>query len=158
MKEEMLKETEIDKKLKDYFKNMINVFGEEYAFATLSGKGSIKDKLQYFSSCFDDYSDVDILCALIKSSIISNEIKKSNLIVKRFISEGCLSELIYCADTNISLRRALIKTFMRQCYSTNKETYEKKKIEGNSLGDLLSLFYFEDGLKKNGVKKIAKQM
>ncbi len=156
MKKEILSDSEVDKKLKKYFQNMIKFAGEDYALISLSSEESVKDSIATFTSKFDDVSDVEILCSLIKGAILSSERLKSNLVVRKFITAGNLEDLVILADENLGFRRALTKTFMKQCYNSNEETFNKKKKEGNALGNLITMEYFEEELKRNKVKRLIK--
>lgn len=156
MKKEILSDSELDVRLKKYFQYMIKVVGEDYALISLSSEESIKDSIASFTSSFDDVSDVEILCSLIRGAILSSERLKSNLVVRKYITDGNIEDLIILADQNLGFRRALTKTFMKQCYESNEKTFSKKKKEGNALGNLITIKYYEEDLKRNKVKRLLK--
>jgi hypothetical protein len=145
IKYEVLREELLDKKLKYYFRKIISIVGEEYAIVTLSTEETVKESITSFSRDFDDENDVDIKIALIKASLISNNYDSfSNSLVRKFVQENNINDLLEYIDTNYNLRRCLTKNYIEQCYETNLQTYEKRTGENTAISDLLILNQFYD--------------
>ena len=66
-----LDENEVETKLKNYFRKLTTLVGEEYTYLTLTTDYSIKDSISRFSYDFESYSDIDITLALLKGAILS---------------------------------------------------------------------------------------
>ena len=145
IKYELLKEEQLDKKLKYYFRKLISVVGEEYAIVTLSTEDTVKESITSFSKDFDDEYDIDIKLALIKAALISNNYNSySNNIVRQLVQEDKIDDLLEYIDIDYNLRRCLTKNFIDQCYDTNLQTYEKRTGENTTIGDLLKLSNYID--------------
>lgn len=139
-KYEVLKETEMDKKLKNFFKKMINITGEGYASITLSTEESIKDSLTRFSEDFDDVDEDEIIFALIKAALISNDYDSDSIdLAKQIVKEKKIDDLIFLIDYNFYFRKEITKNYMSQCLETNLQTYKKSYEENSTINNLLIL-------------------
>ena len=151
----LLKERKIEKDLKDYFKYLDSVYGEDYATQVLSLCPSLKKSIQYRTDKFNYTSDEDIILSLLKSSVLSRDTNSYiNLLVKSYIAEGELEELFDLVIENYSVRKMLTRNFIRDSYGNNWDLYHKKNDNDNTLGNLLTLRYYNDSLNYNrGYKK-----
>lgn len=153
IKNAVLKESETDNKLKNYFKKMINLVGEEYTLVSLSQYEGLKDSVSRFSFDFEDTSDDDLAFSLLKGAILSNGENNCINLVREFIKNGELEDLLFISKTNLGFRRELTRAFMQTCYESFQEAYSKRDSEKNQIGDLLSLKYFEESLNKKKEQK-----
>ena len=149
IKNKALEEREIDIKLKNYFNKMKNLVGDEYTYLTLSTKESIKDSIESFTKDFDNVDENEIVLSLLRSSVISNEDNEINRIVKKFIDKGAFEDLVTLVNCNLAFRKGLTKVFMNHAHESNLITYSKRTNENNTIGDLLSLIYFENSLSRS---------
>ncbi len=154
IKYEVLKEEQLDKKLKYYFRKLLSVVGEEYAIVTLSTEETVKDSITSFSKDFDDEYDIDIKLALIKASLISNNYNSyGNDLVRKLVQDNKIDDLLEYIDINYNLRRSLTKNFIDQCYDTNLQTYEKRTGENSTISDLLLLSKYVDDKDEKKLQK-----
>lgn len=153
IKKEALKERLIDIRLKEYFNKMKTVVGYEYTYLTLSTDESIKKSLMTFSKHFDKFDENTIALALLRSSVLSNEKNPTNDIVREYIAEDRLEDLVTAVHCNFAFRKSLTKIYMNHSKETNEETYSKGNDNNNKIGDLLSLIYFEQYLKREKANK-----
>lgn len=149
---QILTDSDVEKRLKDYFNLMINAVGEDYTSYILSNSSRIKDSLSSFTARFDDVSSLDVMFVLLRAAILSTENKRSNQVVKRLIENGKTNELLHMINSNLSFRRALTKTFMGQCTKTDEQLYGRIRVDNNVIGNLITLKYSEDYLNKHGKK------
>lgn len=146
----IVNEREIEIRLKKYFKYLDNLVGEDYASLVFASNISLTESLKMFTSKFDDISDNDIIFALLRSSVISKDVNSNiNLIVKSYIDNGDFEELFDLIRDNYSIRKQLTRNFIRDSYSSNYQIYNKKEDNDNTLGNVLSLKYYQMSLDYN---------
>lgn len=146
----IVNEREIEIRLKKYFKYLDNVVGEDYASLVLASNSSLTESLKMFTKKFDDISDNDIIFALLRSSVISKDVNSNiNLIVKSYLENGDFEELFDLIRDNYSIRKQLTRNFIRDSYSSNYQIYNKKEDNDNTLGNVLSLKYYQMSLDYN---------
>lgn len=122
-KDEIIRDTPLEIKLKEYVKRMNNIGGKEYTKDTFLSKDTIKSSLMTFSSIFGDDDKLDIDLAIIKASIIS-------------------------IDYNL-LENILVKNFMSQAYATNLQTFESMSNKLKCISDLNILKAYNQDKEKN---------
>lgn len=122
-KDEIIRDTPLEIKLKEYVKRMNNIGGKEYTKDTFLSRDTIKSSLMTFSSIFGDDDKLDIDLAIIKASIIS-------------------------IDYNL-LENILVKNFMSQAYATNLQTFESMSNKLKCISDLSILKAYNQDKEKN---------
>ena len=122
-KDEIIRDTPLEIKLKEYVKRMNNIGGKEYTKDTFLSKDTIKSSLMTFSSIFGDDDKLDIDLAIIKASIIS-------------------------IDYNL-LENILVKNFMSQAYAINLQTFESMSNKLKCISDLNILKAYNQDKEKN---------
>lgn len=153
-----LKEFKIERDLKQYFKYVDSVFGEDYASQLLSLNSSLKESLKIFTDKFEYTNDEDIIISLLKASILSKDKNKYiNLLVKDYIENGDLEEIVELVKTNYSIRKMLTRIFTMESYGSNWELYSKLNDNDNTLGNILTLNYFHDSIHNNNYLKVYKK-
>ena len=91
IKEELLNDSNLDIKLKEYVKRMNTIGTREYTKDTFLTKDTIKNSLMSFSNIFDDDDKLDIDLAIIKAAIISNDYNSlENILVKKLVHANLL--------------------------------------------------------------------
>ena len=148
-----LKELKIERELKQYFKYIDSVFGDDYASLLLSLDPSLKNSLQIRTDKFGYTNDEDIIISLLKSSILSKD-KNSyiNILVKNYIENGDLEDIMELVKSNYSIRKMLTRNFVTESYGSNWEHYSKIDDDDNTLGNLLTLNYFHSSIHSNNNK------
>lgn len=154
-KSEILRENEVDIKLKDYFKKLIDMVGYDYALVSLSTEDDIKDSISSFSSQFDEVTNMELTISLLRSNIISGD--SNNEFVKRLLASQNFEDLIFLVNHNFGIRRAMTREFMNHCYESNESTYEKRNNKKNALRQLENLKLFEQKINKENQVALAKR-
>ncbi len=148
----ILKERKIEKQLKNYFKLMDISYGEDFASQILSSSKSPRESLQMFTSKFPEISDTDIILALIKASVITRDDNYAILFIRDMIQEGNMEDVMNIVYSNLRLRKMLTRTFIHDCYADNYQSYGKSS-DDNCLGDLITIYYFQNSINLKKVKK-----
>ena len=152
-----LKERKIESNLKKFFQFMENLYGDEFSSLILSTTISPKESLEMFTSSFPNITDTDIILALIKASILSRDVEeKYNRYVRHMVSNGRFEDLMNVIYNNRTLRKQLTMNYIRDCYGTNQQIYSKKEDNDNTLGDMLSIIYFQESIKSKKNEKKEK--
>ena len=144
---DILEDSEIDIKLKNYFDKMINFVGEDYTCESLNVSESIQQSIATFSDNFDDVNDNDIIFSLLKSAILSNNNSYSVYCVKQLVSENKIDELLTLANEDFHFRRELVRNSMNQCLSSNLSLFNRLLNSDEAYVRLYNLLEYQNSLK-----------
>ena len=75
-------------------------------------------------------------------------------LVNAYIDEGRFEDLMNLIYHDLSVRKMLTRVFIRESYAMNYELYAKKEdTHDNTLGNMLSILYFQNSLNLRAAKK-----
>ena len=111
-------ETELSIELKMFFVKLINVYGEDVAYAMAMSKPEIIDSLNCYSNFkFDKYDSLDIYKELLKTVTLCNNTDNIYADTTRnSIRKFKVSELYRQIDSDPKFRSALVKTFINKSH------------------------------------------
>ncbi|MBR2828106.1 MAG: hypothetical protein IKE70_02615 [Bacilli bacterium] len=150
----VLKERKSEVELKKYFKKMNDCFGEDYCSLVFSSSKRPSDSLQLFTDKFPNLSDTEIVLLLIRGAIVSDENNYQNLMIQDFVENGEMVDLMNYVYSNLSIRKMLTRSFIHNSYGKDIELFMKKKDIGNTLGNLLTIQYFQENIPTYQKKKM----
>lgn len=128
MNQEILHETEKEKGLKDYFKYMVNVYGENVATETTIVAPNARDSLLEFSERFSSYTDADIYTLLLRYTALAKDDDNEYIkYAKKRISEGKIDDLILDMQSNKHLTKAITENFVNNLDIDVKDLYYKSR-------------------------------
>ena len=153
---ELLAESDIEIKLRDYFVKMSELVGEEYTCLTFAERRSVKSSLSIFSYGFESYTDDDITIALLKRALLSKKNQSTINIVKELVSKNEIYSLLLLSELNRKFRKDLVINFIEQYSRPNLELYKSVNNKQSALSNLVTLKRYElmneASLGKRGIK------
>ena len=141
-----LKERKIEVELKKYLKKTNDLYGEDFTCLVLNSLESPSMSLKSFTDKFPNISDTDIVLALIKAGTISLIDNYQNNYVRGFVSEGEMEKIMNIVYYNLSLRKMLTRTLIQNSYFSNSDIIKKKDSEDNTIGNLLTILFFQENI------------
>lgn len=147
----MIKETELELKLKKYFNELKMFYGEEVIETILLSKKSITASLEMVGIDLDDITDKQVNLILLKNAILSSKVNTS------FLSEfGSEDKELYFNDTldliqNSKVqKKKLIRNFIETSQISNENLLKKNKDVKNILIslELLNSYIQEEKVTK----------
>ena len=139
---ELLKESDIDTKVKEYFKKVEGFAGSDYAIVSALAENNLKDSLTLFSSSFDGVSNAELTFSFLKSAILSEE--SDNKYVETFLNLEDFGSLAFLINENKSVRKSIVKGLVSQCGESFETTYSKSQNQEKVLEQLSKLKEYED--------------
>ena len=136
----LLAENKTERKLKSYLSSVAHRCGEDYAAAILVDDANVKQAICYYSSEFDKEKESDILYALLKGSVISDDRENlNNHLVSALIEDNEIPLLVESFRTNFQFREAVANTFIENSTRSNEDILESNREKFFSLDKLESL-------------------
>lgn len=135
MKQSYLVGRRVDALLRNYFKYMEAVYGQDVAVATAIEKDNIKDSLSQYSNNFEDYQDSDLYVSMFKVVITSKEVNDSLEYARRKIESGEIDDIIMDMESSFYFRKDIVENVLANARKTPKELYSssrKNKSDINS--------------------------
>ena len=151
---EFVKESKVEKDLKRFFKNMLEVTGYEYTLVSTTQDLEVKESLSALTSKLDDYSNEELTLALIKSAIISGETPVP--FVNELIEQKEYEELNQMINSSLIARRAVTHSLMMNCYGENEEIVASKSNRKAILKRIKMFKQYEDSLTESKPKELIK--
>lgn len=150
---QIFKERKIEVQLKDYLREMNDCFGDDYTSLVFSSDQRPSESIKLFTNKFPSVSDTDIVLLLIRSAVVSDEENYQNLMIQDFIENGDMEDVMNLVYSNLSLRKMLTRSLIHTSYGSNFDFYQKKKKEDNTIGNLLTLQYFQESISSSNYQK-----
>jgi hypothetical protein len=126
-----------ERKLKNYLSVIAHRCGEDYAAEIIACDDSVKEAISKFSSIFEKDKEEDIIYALLKGSIISDDREKlDNHLVSALIEDGDMPLLVENFKTNFIFRRSVAMTFIENSTRSNESILNANPEKEQSLENL----------------------
>ena len=109
-----MNDTELSKRLKEYFVKIEEIYGEDVAYATAARSDSISESLNYYSDgMFADYDEEDICLELLISELLCN--KGENLMVNeaRKLSRKAPENYMQDFESYPGFKPILLRSFIK---------------------------------------------
>lgn len=136
----LLAENKTERKLKSYLSRVAHRCGDDYAAAILVDHENVKQAICYYSSEFDKEKESDIIYALLKGSVISDDRENlNNHLVSALIEDNEIPLLVESFRTNLQFREAVAKTFIENSTRSNEDILQANREKTFSLDNLESL-------------------
>lgn len=129
MKSSYLVNKKVDTLLRNYFKYMNTVFGQDIAISTAIEKDNIKDSLSQYSDNLASYKDSDLYVSIFKVIVVSKEINDSLEYARRKIESGEIDEVIMDMESSFHFRKDIIENVVLNAHKTPRELYSSSKKE-----------------------------
>ena len=113
-----MKKNTLSKELKGFFTHVIDVYGDDVAFAMATWKKSMIESINYFSKhAFEKYTNVDLYIELIRNEVLCEE-NENDLVktVKNMVHTGDLDTIFECIEFNARFKETLIKSYMNHAH------------------------------------------
>ena len=123
---------EIEEKLRMYFCNVENIYGEDVAVESATESESIVDSLKKYSPLFEGNNDKEILGELIKKTIVFNDYD----FIDEMVNKDEIEELMFYISTNIYIKKAILKNYVRTICSIS-EISDEKRLLLNKVNDFV---------------------
>lgn len=147
----LLSENEISQRINKYFRLMEGFYGEEVAVETATIKNNILSSLEQFSTGFDFLDSSDIYVQLLaKLTLI--DVKDNDVLhlVKEKIKNSEIEETIQAIESNIDLKRAVVRCYVRHL-TPNQKLFESINDKASAKKALDNLYEY------NTIKKESSQ-
>ena len=136
-KAKIVAENKTEKKLKSYMSLIAERCGEDYATEIIVTDESVKDAISIFSSKFENDKEEDIIYALLKGSIISDDREVlSNHLVSALIEDNDMPLLVEYFKNNLLFRRSVAFTFIENSTRLNEDILKANSEKNQSLENL----------------------
>jgi hypothetical protein len=136
-KTNIVAEGRTEKKLKNYLSVIAHHCGEEYAAEIVVTDDSVKKAISRFSSKFEKDKEEDIIYALLKGSIISDDREKlDNHLVSALIEDNDMPLLVEYFKNNLLFRRSVAFTFIENSTRLNEDILNANSEKNQSLENL----------------------
>ena len=131
-------------RLKNFFKTVEGIYGEDMAYAMAMEERDIKDSLNKYSNYrFMGYDTTEIYKELIRNELLCNPNENTFVpITRALVKEGKYEECFELCEFNIKYKVALVKAFIRHSNVDYKKQY-KNCTDREAKKGFKELYYYE---------------
>lgn len=134
--------------LKKFFTHVIDVYGDDVAYAMATWKKSITEAINYFSkNKFEKKTDVDIYKELIRNEVLCED-NENDLVplVKNMVAGNDIGAICDCIEFSDGFKETLIKAYMRHAHIPYESMIKKCEDQDNIYSYLETIDHY--GVKK----------
>ena len=144
LKEQILKESETEKELKEYLLKMNMFMGEDVANSLLSYSDDIVESLNMYTNKFASKKSREIAFILLRGAILSSNNNNYYIqVIKNKLSFGEFQDMLDLININNGFRKCLTRNLINEAKYTDRELYEKLENKEHVLEDLDNLRFYE---------------